>query len=306
MGNSKALVLNSVLQINHEQSTAFCYDVVFVSDIPGGWDYAIPGIYRAIGFPVTACDISNGPYRGTIYINWSDQRNGAGDTDAWLVKSNDGGNTWSQPVRVNDDPPGKHQFFTWMAIDQSNGYLYFVFYDRRNYEDNNTDVYMARSTDGGATFTNFKISSEPFLPNSNIFFGDYTNLTAHNNVIRPIWARCHNNQMSIWTAIIDPTAVGIEEELQDAAPVSMEQSYPNPFAESTWISFRLHQAAPVYLGVYDPLGREIEVLVNHSQLQPGKYSYQFSSSGMNLSSGVYHFLLVSNDNVIRQKIILAK
>ncbi len=105
-----------------------------------------------------------------------------------------------------------------MAIDQTNGYLYFVFYDRRNYDDANTDVYMARSTDGGATFTNFLISEEPFVPNSNIFFGDYTNLTAHNNVIRPIWARCQNSQMSIWTAIIDPTVVGIEETEQDAIP----------------------------------------------------------------------------------------
>ena len=49
---------------------------VFVSDIPGGWDYSIPGISRANGLPVTCCDLSNGPYRGTIYINWSDQRNG--------------------------------------------------------------------------------------------------------------------------------------------------------------------------------------------------------------------------------------
>ncbi len=88
-------------------------------------------------------------------------------------------------------------------------------------------------------------------------------------------------------------------------PISLEQSYPNPFVESTWISFKLHRAAPVYLGVYDQLGREVGVLVNHIQLQPGKYSYQFDSSDRNLSPGVYYFRLVSNDNVLRQKIVLA-
>jgi hypothetical protein len=295
-----------VFDRSFDQGDTWLEDDIFVSDIPGGWDYAITGIYRANGLPVTTCDTSGGPYRGTIYINWTDQRNGYDDTDVWLVKSIDDGNTWSQPIRVNDDPPGKQQFFTWMAIDQTNGYLYFVFYDRRNYDNDNTDVYMARSTDGGGTFTNFLISEEPFYPNSGIFFGDYTNLIAHNNVIRPIWARCHDYQMSIWTAIIDPTLVGIEEEEKDAIPISLGQSYPNPFTESTWISFKLHQAAPVYLGVYDQLGREVEVLVNHAQLQPGKYTYQFDSSGMNLSPGVYHFLLVSNDNVMRQKIILAR
>jgi len=289
-----------------DQGTTWLEEDIFVSDLPGGWCFDIPGISRANGFPVTTCDTSGGPYRGTIYINWSDQRNGDDDTDVWLVKSTDGGNTWSQRVRVNDDPPGKQQFFNWVAIDQTNGYLYFVFYDRRNYDNNNTDVYMARSTDGGETFTNFLISEEPFYPNSGPFFGDYTNVTAHNNVIRPIWTRLHNNQRSIWTAIIDPTAVGIEEEIKDAIPISMEQSYPNPFAESTWISFKLHQVAPVFLGVYDQLGREVDVLVNYAQLQPGKYSYEFDSYGMNLSPGVYYFLLVSDDNVLRQKIVLAR
>ena len=295
-----------VFDRSYDQGTTWLEDDIFVSDFPGGWAYDIPGIYRANGLPVTTCDTSNGPYRGTIYINWTDQRNGDDDTDVWLVKSTDGGDTWSEPVRVNDDPPGKQQFFTWMTVDQTNGYLYFVYYDRRNYENTMTDVYMARSTDGGSTFTNFQISEDPFLPTSNIFFGDYTNVTAHDNVIRPIWARCHIDQMSIWTAIINPSIVGIEEEVKDAIPISMEQSYPNPFAESAWISFKLHQAAPVYLAVYDQLGREIEVLVDNSQLQPGKYSYQFDSYGLNLSPGVYYFRLISNESVLRQKIVLTK
>nr|MBK9651771.1 glycosyl hydrolase [Bacteroidota bacterium] len=56
-----------------------------------GWDYAIPGIYRANGLPVTACDVSGGAYTGTVYVNWSDQRNGASNTDVWLAKSTDSG-----------------------------------------------------------------------------------------------------------------------------------------------------------------------------------------------------------------------
>lgn len=180
---------------------------IFVSDFPGGWDYAIPGIYRCNGLPVTVCDLSYGPNRGNIYINWTDQRNGSDDTDVWLCRSSDGGNTWSAPIRVNDDPPGKQQFFTWMTVDQTTGYLWFVWYDRRNYPDDNTDVYMAASTDGGETFINFKVSEEPFIPGSGIFFGDYNNINAHNNVIRPIWTRLHQNQLSVWTAIVQPDSV---------------------------------------------------------------------------------------------------
>ena len=66
-----------------------------ITSILGGWDFAIPGIFRANGLPITACDVSDGPYRGTIYVNWTDQRNGETNTDVWLVKSNDGGASWS-------------------------------------------------------------------------------------------------------------------------------------------------------------------------------------------------------------------
>ncbi|HPI85659.1 MAG TPA: T9SS type A sorting domain-containing protein [Bacteroidales bacterium] len=294
-----------VFDRSYDQGDTWLDEDIFVSDIGGGWAYDIPGIYRANGLPVTSCDTSSGPYRGTIYINWSDQRNGPGDTDVWLVKSTDGGDTWSDLIRVNDDPPGKHQFFTWMTIDQTNGYLYFVFYDRRNHDNNYTDVYMARSTDGGETFTNFQVSEEYFNPNSNIFFGDYTNITAHDNVIRPVWARCHNNQMSIWTAIVDPDAVGIEEEIAGKPPFSVDRSYPNPFENSTVFSFKLHETAPVRLAVYDSYGRLVEVLADRVILRPGKYTFQFDVRGKNLAAGVYYFSLVSNDKVSRQKVVLA-
>jgi hypothetical protein len=176
-----------------------------ITSIPGGWDFSVPGIYRCNGLPVTACDISNSPYRGTIYVNWSDQRNGTNNTDIFLVKSTDGGNTWSQPKKVNQDNTPSHQFFTWMTVDPATGYLYFVYYDRRNYTDNRTDVYLARSTDGGETFTEFKISQSPFTPTSSIFFGDYTGITALNGKVYPIWTRLENNQRSVWIAIFQDT-----------------------------------------------------------------------------------------------------
>ncbi|MEO6760640.1 MAG: sialidase family protein, partial [Saprospiraceae bacterium] len=104
-----------------------------VAAIPGGWDYEIAGLSRSNGLPVTACDLSTGPYHGTIYINWSDQRNGVNNTDIWLSKSTDGGQTWTPAARVNDDTGSHQQFLTWMALDQATGWLWFVFYDRRNY-----------------------------------------------------------------------------------------------------------------------------------------------------------------------------
>lgn len=175
----------------------------YIADQPVGWVIDIPGIYRCNGLPVTVCDLSPATTNGTLYVNWADQRNGIENTDIWLIKSTDKGKTWSAPKRINDDESNHHQFLTWMTIDQTTGYLYTVFYDRRNHNDNKTDVYLAVSKDGGEHFKNYKISESPFLPNPRIFFGDYTNISAHNGVIRPIWTRLHSGNISLYTALVE-------------------------------------------------------------------------------------------------------
>ncbi|WP_337872676.1 T9SS type A sorting domain-containing protein [Ignavibacterium sp.] len=195
---------------------------IFVSNIPGGWDYDVPGIYRCNGLPVTACDTSQSPYRGTIYINWSDQRTGIDNTDIFLVKSTDGGNTWSSPTKVNDDNSSRHQFFTWMTIDQTTGAIYIVFYDRRNTTGNVTDVYVARSTNGGETFTNFKVSQSSFTPSASVFFGDYTNIAAFNKKVYPIWMRMDGTTLSVWTTIIYDSLVFVPVELENFYALSQK------------------------------------------------------------------------------------
>ena len=171
----------------------------------GGWTINIPGIYRANGLPILHCDRSEGPNKGTLYLNWCDQKAGSDDTDVWLMKSTDGGETWSERIRVNQDDPGKHQFFTWMTVDQSSGYLYFVYYDRRNHPGIETDVYAAVSRDGGSTFQELKLTDTPFKPNQSQFFGDYLNIAAVDGVVRPIFPRSDNLEISLWVALINET-----------------------------------------------------------------------------------------------------
>ena len=173
------------------------------ANISGGWAHDIPGIMRANGMPVTVCDQSEGEHRGRIYINWADQSNGVNDTDVWLVYSDDHGNTWSDPIRVNQDQTNSQQFFTWMDIDQSTGMIAVVYYDRSNYDDFQTDVVLATSWDSGETWNSEVISEQPFVPTSQVFFGDYNNISVHEGLIRPIWTRCDNGKLSVWTALIN-------------------------------------------------------------------------------------------------------
>lgn len=279
----------------------------FVSTFPGGWDYNISGLQRCNGLPITLCDLSKGSHRGTIYINWTDQRNGTTDTDVWLIKSSDGGNTWSSVVRVNNDVAGKQQFLTWMCLDPANGNIYCDFYDRRNYSASSTqtDVYLAQSTDGGNTFSNYKVNTTAFTPSPSVFFGDYIGISAYNNVVRPIWMSYNGSTMSAWTAIIDNNSLSVQE-LSDAAtsPIAALQNFPNPFYQTTWIKFKLKQSENVNLFVYDVLGNKVASLYENERFNEGEYDYIFNASLFHLKPGIYYYSLNCDEYQRTEKMII--
>lgn len=279
---------------------------IVVSDQPGGWDYRIPGIARCNGLPITCCDTSQSTYRGTIYVNWTDQRNGESNTDVWLAKSTDGGNTWSRAKRVNDDTTQNYQFFTWMTIDQANGNLYFVFYDRRNYTDNYTDVYMALSKDGGDTFTNFQISEKPFYPINDIFIGDYNNITAYNNIVRPIWTQYISDGeglgLSIWTALIDVTAIGVP--VVEPFPIVEEMVYPNPANEISYFAFKLNAPGLVNLSLFDSRGDVVKKIIENEIRCSEKYIEPINLKKLNLAPGIYYYRFWCNQQQKIRKLVV--
>lgn len=258
-----------------------------ISDMPGGWDLDISGISRCNGMPVTLCDISDSPNRGTIYINWVDLRNG--DPDVFIMKSTDRGDTWSEPIRVNNDPlgNGKDQFFTWATVDEVTGELSVVFYDRRAYYTDSTDVYLARSTDGGETYTNERLTPRPFYPAPFVFFGDYIGIDAYNGIIRPIWTEMHNTQLTVFTALIgEPLANDAPAFVPDAMEV--HSLYPNPYTQGADADMTLSISLPlpgeVTIGMYDALGR-LHHLQTRSFSSAGTHSLQID--GSDLERGIY-------------------
>lgn len=159
-----------------------------------------------------------------------------------------------------------------MTIDQTTGYLYCVFYDRRKYDSDSTDVVLAVSKDGGETFRNIRISESPFSPFSTIFFGDYNNISVHNGVIRPIWTRLQNGNLSVWTHIINQeqleNVVGVEK---DVATKFEFENYPNPSYEYQYVSFKLRKNALISLSLLDSKGEVIAEIINNENRAQGKY-----------------------------------
>jgi hypothetical protein len=288
------------------QGETWLTNEIAINSMPGGWDFNIPGLDRANGLPITKCDLSGGPNHGTIYVNWCDQRNGTDNTDVWLSQSKDGGNTWSDAVRVNSDASDHHQFFTWMDIDQTNGHLYFVFYDRRNHTDNQTDVYMAISSDGGNTFANRIISDSPFVPQTGIFFGDYNNITAHNGIVRPIWTRFDTGVMSLWTDVSDLNSILSAEDTPSKALSNDISVFPNPSIDVSYVSFKLHQLSNIQLELIDRNGSVISRVIDNVKMDYGNHIIAIKTTELNLALGVYYCRLTINEKAETIKTIVVK
>lgn len=99
---------------------------------------------------------------GALYVAWADGRNG--DEDVFLRRSTDGGRSWNDPVRVNDNPlrDGTTQYLPRVDV-APDGRVEVVLLDRRNDPRNvMTDAFLAFSRDGGRSFENVRVSSKSF------------------------------------------------------------------------------------------------------------------------------------------------
>ena len=164
--------------------------------------------------PALAVDRSNGAHRGRIYVVWADRR--FGDPDILLRHSDDRGATWTDPIRVNDDPAGNgaDQFIPAVTVDER-GRVHVHFLDRRDDPANLLyAVYQATSTDGGNHFgPNVKVSDGSFEASAFGFVGDYNQAATGGGRIHPVWSDGRAGDMDIFTR-----SVNLEDFDEDGVP----------------------------------------------------------------------------------------
>jgi subtilisin-like proprotein convertase family protein len=179
--------------------------------------YGTPGVGPGISVAVDNTLGAFSPYQGSIYVAYTGNSSATNtNTDVMLVKSTDGGATWSAPRRVNDDSAAdnfsegtRSQFMPTATVDLVTGTLLISYYDGR-YDPSLRRVatYLATSIDGGNSFgpqtylnqpkqaidaiTGATVTLEPVPSNQPqagvLGFGDHQGLAAYAGHVYPMFS----------------------------------------------------------------------------------------------------------------------
>ena len=161
----------------------------------------LPRIFPRQAFRNLSIPIMDVGPNGELYVTYAAYNEAPlpGDEDGrqadiMLTKSQDGGKTWSAPVKVNQDETNADQFQQYIRVTP-NGQLNVSFFDRRLDEPDPPDhpgnffidTWLARSNDDGASWHETRLSHDswdpainPPISGSGQFIGDYQGLVADN------------------------------------------------------------------------------------------------------------------------------
>jgi hypothetical protein len=120
-----------------------------------------------------------------VAITWASRMPaGQTDDDVWLLYSKDGGDTWTQPIRVNDNTATSRQFESWVAVDKY-GRVHVAWTDYR--DGGNNETWYARSADPTKGFEpNMQITDGHGSGNTD-FLGDYKGIAISGADVLVVW-----------------------------------------------------------------------------------------------------------------------
>jgi hypothetical protein len=184
--------------------------VLAITQIPE----TLNGNIRANSFP----SIAVGP-NGVVHLVVAASA-GSDHADVLHMRSADRGQTWSAPVRVNDDATSTDQWMPSVAVT-SNGVLGVMYYDRRNDPHNlDIDVSLRLSWNDGVSFVPSQlVTTTSFPPAVNFdpdiavnYMGDYNQMVAPDDRFYLAWGDNRDkvgsrNDPNVYFAVIEPRPV---------------------------------------------------------------------------------------------------
>ncbi len=295
----------------------------------------INGAIWVFSFPAIDVDITNSPYRGNLYVAYMDDSPGNTDTDIYFTRSTDGGSTWSQETRINDDPVnnGCDQFHPWLMV-APDGSIIVVFLDRRNDPANLLmDLYMTTSIDAGNVWSqNERISTVSCDPTAGSGFqdelrnaagtdrpailadragllGEYIGVTAASiDDIHPIWTDTRMGHQDVFVGVKDTTGPGITEHDLIASTAMAISTFPNPVHGKLGIKVHLPSGiqypANVHLSLHDCSGQIVKKQDFNLTANSTLFWDLDDHEGSRLHTGVYFVSLRMGNAIISTKFVI--
>jgi hypothetical protein len=240
-----------------------------------------------------AVDRSTGPRSGWVYVLGSVQT-ATDPLEVLFIRSTDGGQTWSAPVRVNDDPVGNraYQWFGTMSVSP-NGRIDAVWNDTRGSTDSTQSaLYYSFSEDGGVTWSANEQASPVW--DSTVGWpkqkkiGDYYHMISRTDGADLAWAATFNDEQDVYYLRIPGSTTAVADDRREG--LKLQPGLPNPFWSSTTIRFEAPAGGErVTLAVFDASGRRIATLLD-GIVAGGRQSVRWTGTddtGRAVKSGLY-------------------
>ena len=331
------------------------YDFDVRTDSDGGLHFVTVAVPFVCPDSVGGCEDSNGD--GLVDTLYLEGRFGSGghyyfynpdpvdQPNNWrLTLLNDLSETYYADWATSDIPhinsgsyPPQYYFFPEITFSGEDGsqVMWYAGYegsaftwseDTMFYYPQDIDIYMKKSPDFGATWTELEnVTNTPggIFPDKQLECGIHLASTGTDDHVGIFF------QMADFYTETYPPATGYEDYMnrvyvgvysndaggsgggdvgtgnEDLAPTKfvLKQNYPNPFNPVTQIQYEIDKSTDVSLDLFDIRGVKVKTLLSEHH-QAG--SHQYTLDGTALASGVYFYTMTANGVSKTQKLVLMK
>jgi len=224
-----------------------------------------------------------------------------GDIDVFMRESFDKGVSWSEEIRLNDDPVGnnKIQDLLWADFD-TDGDLIVTWRDRRNGTDTTyetaSEIWGTFRKQNSYDFTdNFRISEDTVQYDTILAYSgnDFMCTELVNDTLYSVWGDTRNGKLNIWFArkAIDGTILSLKQLSSEEFPEI--EIFPNPFVSE----LNIKAEGIKKIKVYTLKGQEVYASKN-------KYNEEVNIINLNfLPSGIYYIKVTTTSGDYTRKIV---
>lgn len=269
---SQSLFPRLILAESSNKTTSFNYKIAYQ-----GTDFGVTESLLKAG-PLLRSNPSNP--NNYIYLFLSDTHDGS---DIMMIESNDGGNTWSNIKRINQDAVGngKLQDLIWADFD-NDGDLVVCWRDRRNAPGNSyqepTEIYASVRFNNTNTFEPDFAISTLLTPHDTILEdngNDFMHVVYEKDTVYAIWGDVRSGSLKIYLNKWHPQSNN--SSIHTIETSSNFSLYPNPANDVLFVSHK----NPIIN--YQILNTEGKILIESKTLFEGGINIQ------NLKPGSYIF-----------------